>query len=65
MPQLIALALVGVGVYAGYKYVSKQLHHMADDAQRRAADDKRTATPQEIGQLEWDAAAGVCRPRRS
>jgi len=65
MPQLIALALVGVGAYAGYKYITKQVRRMADEAEQRTETASRAGGPRDQGELEWDAEAGVYRPRRS
>ncbi|MCB1512030.1 MAG: hypothetical protein KDJ36_14105 [Hyphomicrobiaceae bacterium] len=68
MPQLIALALVGAGVYVGYRWVSKRVGEIAREAERRAAEAKaaqsRAGEPQDRGALEWDADAGVYRPKR-
>jgi hypothetical protein len=65
MPQLIALALVGVGVYAGYRYVANHFRQRSELNEKRAMENQRAAAPQEIGELEWDAEAGVYRPRRN
>ena len=66
MPQLIALALLGAGVAAGYRWVARQMENARaafdhkQEAERRSADDGQ---PKDLGELEWDAAAQVYRPR--
>lgn len=68
MPQFIALAVAGAGLYAGYRWVSGEvakLHAAAErhreEMERRAAE--ATGVPKDLGTLEWDAAAGAYRPR--
>lgn len=63
MPQLIALAVMSAGVYAGYRWVSKQVRLMTEEAERRAQEAAARAEPQDLGELEWDGDAGVYRPR--
>lgn len=61
MPQLIALAVVGTVAYVGYKWLKKQNQRMAESraqGQRRQGGDLR-----DLGELEWDEAQGVYRPR--
>ena len=69
MPQVIALVLAGAGLYAGYRWISRQMRQAiaaASDAQdelrRKAA--KVSGMPKDLGTLEWDAEAGVYRPSR-
>lgn len=62
MPQLIALALIGAGAYAGYKYLTRQTQHMAEPPGGQA-DAAAHDGPQHRGELVWDAEAGVYRPR--
>lgn len=54
MPQVIALVIVGAGLYTGYKWVSR---HMA------GLQAKRDAMPKDLGNLEYDAEERVYRPR--
>lgn len=62
MPQLIAIALIGAGAYAGYRYLSRQMQRMAEpDGGHDAAGVPEG--PQRRGELVWDAEAGVYRPR--
>lgn len=65
MPQLIALAVVGVGLLAGARALSRVLTGMAEDF-RRAEDEARVkaAAPKDLGTLTWDPEAGVYRPRQ-
>lgn len=63
MPPLFLLALVGAGCFAGYKLYSK-LNAQADRVRNTAKDAARkTVGPRDLGELEWDAKAGVYRPR--
>lgn len=69
MPPFIALAIAGAGLYAGYRWISRELQRsaaeagrMRDEADRMARE--HMAAPRDLGSLEWDAAAGVYRPRR-
>ena len=69
MPQLIALAVVGAGVYAGYRWVRTQLQRVEQSARAAEADMRRRAgeragQPRDLGTLEYDAETGEYRPRR-
>lgn len=68
MPQLILLAVAGVGLYAGYKWVTRQARDATDAAMRaqenlrqRAKNDMRDA--KNLGPLEWDEATKAYRPK--
>lgn len=66
MPQVVALAVVGASLYAGFRWVSKQFERMQDEARRAEADLRRRASeagPRDLGTLEYDEANGVYRPR--
>ena len=54
MPQVIALVVVGAGLYAGYRWVSR---YIADQQP------KGRSQPKDLGNLEYDAEARVYRPR--
>lgn len=56
MPQVIALVVVGAGLYAGYKWVSRVI------AKGQRSDERRV-TPKDLGTLDYDAKTGVYRPR--
>ena len=69
MPQLIALALLGAGAVAGYRWFSRQMVAARAAAERAEAELRRAADmaggqPKDLGALEWDASAGVYKPRR-
>ena len=62
MPQLIALALAGTAAYVGYKWLKKRNQRMEQSRSRTrqtGGDGLRN-----LGELEWDEAQGVYRPRR-
>lgn len=68
MPQLIVLALVGAGLYAGYRWYSRtakevtaQVRRTEDELLRKASG---TALEKDMGVLEYDPASGVYRPKR-
>lgn len=72
MPPLIALAIVGAGAYAGYKFFAKLVEQAQtpakSDAERwkkEAAAAGRGAEPKDLGGLEWDAQSGAYRPKKS
>ena len=67
MPQLIGLALAGAGLYAGYKWLSKELRRATVGAERareelRRRASERTGMPKDLGALQWDEKSGVYRP---
>lgn len=66
MPQLIVMALVGAGLYAGYRWLSRsakeitaEIKRTEDELLRRAAG---RALEKDMGRLEYDPASGVYRP---
>jgi hypothetical protein len=71
MPQLIALALLGAGAMAGYRWVTKQVDGAkaaadAADAElrrRTEAASAGSAGPRDLGTLEWDEVSQVYKPR--
>lgn len=70
MPQVIALVLAGAGLYAGYRWVSREIGRAltaAGEAQEelRSQAAKVSGVPKDLGTLEWDEAAGVYRPSSS
>ena len=68
MPQVIALAIAGAGLLAGYKWLSREFQRAmaeveaGEEMQRQQA--QAAVLPKDLGALEWDADAGVYRPRR-
>ncbi len=68
MPQVFALALIGAGAIAGYRWLARQLDAItraadAAEAELRRAAEHGSGQPKDLGQLEWDAINGVYRPR--
>ena len=67
MPQLIVLALLGAGIYAGYRLVVRtkqivaEMRHAEDELRRSAT---VGALEKDMGALEYDAASGVYRPAK-
>jgi hypothetical protein len=67
MPQLIALALIGAGAVAGYRWVAKQMAAARVAAEQAEAELRRAAAgaaPKDLGRLELDSASGVYKPRK-
>ncbi len=69
MPQVIALALLGAGLYAGYRWVTRTGREIADQMQRAEEELRQQAQAagrieKNLGALEYDPAAGVYRPVR-
>lgn len=56
MPHVLALVIVGAGLYAGYRWVSRVI------AKGQQGGDGRTVA-KDLGPLEYDAKSGVYRPR--
>ena len=67
MPQVIALALLGAGLYAGYRWITRTTREIAAQMQR-ADEEVRQEAPgrieKNLGALEYDPASGVYRPAR-
>ena len=66
MPQLVVLALVGAGLYVGYRWLTRSARELAAEV-RRAEDELRARTAgaaieKDMGRLEYDPASGVYRP---
>ncbi|MEN2494301.1 MAG: hypothetical protein TECD_00192 [Hyphomicrobiaceae bacterium hypho_1] len=61
MPQLIALAMAGSVMYAGYKLFLK---YKKRKAQKAHAQTEGVDQPRDLGELFWDETARVYRPRR-
>ena len=67
MPQVIALALLGAGLYAGYRWVTRTTREIAEQMQRADEEVRQEATgriEKNLGTLEYDPASGVYRPAR-
>jgi hypothetical protein len=66
VPQLVVLALVGAGLYVGYRWLTRSARELATEV-RRAEDELRTraaagAIEKDMGRLEYDLLNGVYRP---
>lgn len=69
MPQVIALLLAGVGLFAGYRWVTREVRRAIAAAQEAQEELRNKAAevsgfPRDLGNLEWDEKAGVYRPAR-
>jgi type II secretory pathway component PulJ len=65
VPQLIALALVGAGLYAGYRWFASVGREVAAEVQRSQDELRRRAgmvVEKDLGRLEYDPNSGVYRP---
>ena len=67
MPQVIALALLGAGLYAGYRWLARTASEIG--AEMRRAEDELTQNAtgrieKDLGALEYDPASGVYRPTK-
>ena len=63
MPQVVALALLGGALYAGFRWLARAAGAVTDDM-RRAEEALRARQPieKDLGTLEYDAASDVYRP---
>lgn len=69
MPQLVAFIAIGAGLYAGYRWISREFRRVGEASRaaretvrQRAAG--RTHGPRDLGALEWDERAQAYRPKR-
>ena len=67
MPQVIALALLGAGLYAGYRWFARTASEIG--AEMRRAEDELTQKAtgrieKNLGALEYDQTSGVYRPAK-
>jgi hypothetical protein len=67
VPQVIALALLGAGLYAGYRWFTRTAREIGAEM-RRAEDELRQQAAgrieKNLGALEYDPGSGVYRPVR-
>ncbi len=65
VPQFFVLALVGAGLYVGYRWLTQATQQITVDV-RTAEDELRrrasAALEKDMGALEYDPATGVYRP---
>ncbi|MGE3066074.1 MAG: hypothetical protein AB7K67_10840 [Hyphomicrobiaceae bacterium] len=71
MPQVIAIAVLGAGLYAGYRWLTRaggmltaELNRAEEELRRRAARASGELVEKDLGALEYDAEAGVYKPRQ-
>ena len=68
MPQVILLAALGAGLYAGIRALARVGEHIAaelksrEDALRKRAAAKATSGSKDLGTLEFDPKSGVYKP---
>jgi hypothetical protein len=67
MQQLVVVALVGAGLYAGYRWLMRSAREVAAEV-RRTEDELRARAgapmAKDMGRLEYDPVSGVYRPAR-
>ena len=65
MPQVIALALLGAGLYAGYRWFTRTAREIGAGMQRAEEELTQRASgrvEKNLGALEYDPVSGVYRP---
>ncbi len=66
MPQLVVLAAIGAGLYAGYKALARAGARMAEDLKRSEQELRARAAAnagaKDLGTLEYDPMSGVYKP---
>jgi hypothetical protein len=71
MPQLVVAAIIGAGLYAGYRWFQRAGALMADEL-KRAEDEAKSRTSnaagqiaeKDLGALEFDPKSGVYKPAK-
>lgn len=66
MPQVIALTLLGAGLYAGYRWFTRTAREIGAEMRRTEDELRQQATARiekNLGVLDYDPASGVYRPR--
>jgi len=66
VPQVIALALLGAGLYAGYRWLARAARDLGARLQRPDEPRRQSRGPieKDLGALEYDPASGVYRPAK-
>jgi hypothetical protein len=67
VPQIFVLALVGAGLYAGYRWLTQATNEITADVRTTEEELRRRAAgalEKDMGALEYDPATGVYRPKR-
>jgi hypothetical protein len=66
MPQLIFLAAVGAGAYAGYRFLKTIAQSVTADLEKATVETReraRAGDAKDLGVLEYDPKTGVYKPR--
>jgi hypothetical protein len=67
MPQLVLLAAIGAGAYAGYRWLRRTAESMQADMKAAEVEVKEragAARAKDLGALDYDPASGQYRPRQ-
>lgn len=67
MPQVIALALLGAGLYAGYRWFARTAGDIGAEMRRtedELAQEAAGRIEKDLGALEFDPTSGVYRPTK-
>jgi hypothetical protein len=67
MPQLALLAALGVGAYAGFRWLKRAAETISADmktAEARVRERDAAGRLKDLGQLEYDPVSGLYRPIR-
>jgi len=67
VPHVIALALLGAGLYAGYRWLARTVGDMGARLQRPQDElwqQSKGPIEKDLGALEFDPASGVYRPAK-
>lgn len=68
MPHVVALTVIGAGLYAGYRWFTRAAREFGESLQRAEEDLARQRAggriEKNLGALEYDPATGVYRPAR-
>lgn len=64
MPQLMALAFIGAGLYAGYRFVKSAASVITAELKPKAQQPKTQpgVIEKDLGALEFDPKSGVYKP---
>jgi hypothetical protein len=68
VPQVIALALLGAGLYAGYRWFARAARDLGESLERASEDLARQEAAgrveKNLGALVYDPVSGVYRPAK-
>ena len=63
MPHVVALALIGAGLYAGYRWLPRESEDLESSEDALGRETARRLE-KNLGSLEYDAVSGVYRPAK-